>query len=344
MASDLRATERRLPEATRIARVLDIIWRISAAPRYWTRKRLADEFEVSERMITADLEIIRHRLRFDLRNERGSGYYFVALPQLPSVTYSAPEALALVLAAEAGRQNPGIPQADLSSAIARLVSVIPAELRLMVRRFADNGQAGGDDLVQARAHTHRQRMLALCSEAALARRSLVIVYSAASRGGEETRRRVDPYAVFPYNRSWQLVGYCHLREALRMFKIDRIQAATPLTDAFAPAADFDLGAFLNGGWGVMRGLDAPVEDVTLRFSPRAAAWIADEAWHPSQRLERASDGSLIFRVTIQQTPEFQRWVLHYGREVEALEPESLRAWLRDEALATLAVLDHTAPC
>jgi predicted DNA-binding transcriptional regulator YafY len=331
---DLASDDRRLPEATRIARVLDIIWRISAAPRYWTRKRLAEEFEVSERMITADLEIIRHRLRFELRSERGSGYYFVAVPQLPSVTYSVPEALALVLAAEAGRQNPGIPQGDLASAIARLASVIPSELRVMVQRFADSAPPGDA------AYTHRQRMLALCSQAALTRRALEIDYSAASRGGEETRRTVDPYAVFPYNRSWQLVGYCHLRHAQRMFKIDRIQSATPLATTFAPPLDFDIVAFLNGGWGVMRGLDLPVEQVELRFSPTAAAWVADEAWHPSQRLARDPDGSLLFQVTIQQTPEFQRWVLQYGREVDVLGPASLRRWLRDELLAALAALDH----
>ena len=332
----LGSQERRLPEVTRIARVLDIIWRVSAAPRYWTRKRLAEEFEVSERMITADLEIIRHRLRFDLRSERGAGYYFVAVPQLPSVSYSVPEALALVLAAEAGRQTPGIPQGDLSSAIARLASIIPAELRVMVQRFANGAPVGDAD----NTYTHRQRMLALCSQAVLSRRSLDLVYSAASRDGEETCRRVDPYAVFPYNRSWQLVGYCHLREAQRMFKIDRIQSATPLSTAFAPAADFDLVAFLNGGWGVMRGLDLPVEDIVLRFSPRAAAWIADEAWHPSQRLKREPDGALTFRVAIQQTPEFQRWVLQYGREVEVCAPESLRGWLRAETLATLALLER----
>ena len=109
---------------------------------------------------------------------------------------------------------------------------------------------------------------------------------------------------------------------------------------FAPPPDFDLVTFLNGGWGVMRGLDLPVEQIELRFSPTAAAWVADEAWHPSQRLSREPDGSLLFRVTIQQTPEFQRWVLQYGLEVDVLGPESLRSWLRDELLATLAVRDR----
>lgn len=324
---------RRLPETTRVARILDIIWRVSAAPRQWTRQRLAEAFEVSERMITEDLQIIRNRLRFDVRSERGQGYYFVSVPQLPSVTYSVPEALALILAAVAGRQNPGIPQGDLASAIARLASVIPEELRAVVQRHADGADGARDP------YAHRRRMVAACGQGALTRRALDIVYSAASRGGAETRRRVDPWAVFPYDRSWLMVGYCHLRQERRVFKLDRIKSVALLDASFEPPPNFDLQSFLAGGWGIMRGLDSPVEDVTLRFSPTAARWIVDEEWHPSQRLEHGADGTMTFRVTIQITPEFQRWVLRFGRDVEVIGPASLRDWLRDEARAMLARLD-----
>ena len=321
----------RLPETSRIGRVLEIIWRINQAPRYWTRKRLADTFEVSERMITADLDLIRNALHFEVKSERGRGYYFASSSRLPSVSYSVPEALALVLAAEAGRQNPGIPQQDLSSAVARLTSVIPAELRLMVERLMTETSAG--------PHTHRQRMLSICSQSLLMSRQLEIVYAAASSGGEETCRRVEPYGVLPYNRSWQLFGYCQLREAPRWFKVDRIRHAIMLPATFKPRDDVDMEDYLAGGWGIMRGVDAPVEEVVLRFSRTATPWVADETWHPTQRLEPAADGGLIFRVTIRVTPEFQRWVLQYGREVETLAPVSLRDWLRNEAVGMVAALD-----
>ena len=66
----------RLPETTRVSRILEIIWNITRAPRQWTRKRLAEQFDVSERMITNDLAIIEHGLRFELGNDRGKGYFF----------------------------------------------------------------------------------------------------------------------------------------------------------------------------------------------------------------------------------------------------------------------------
>ena len=85
----------KLPETLRPARVLDIIWQIQAAPRQWTRHKLADHFEVSERTITDDLAMIRNGLKFELVSERGVGYSFAAdAPRLPAVAYEPQEALA----------------------------------------------------------------------------------------------------------------------------------------------------------------------------------------------------------------------------------------------------------
>jgi predicted DNA-binding transcriptional regulator YafY len=243
------------------------------------------------------------------------------------VSYSIPEALALILAAQVGRQFAGIPQHDLSSAVARLSSVIPDELRSMVTRVASGAQTEHD--------SHREWTLAECSRAIAAQQSVDIVYAAASRAGEETSRRVDPYAVFPYVRSWHVVGYCHLREDVRIFKVDRIKSVRQTEHSYSPRDDFDLAAFLSSGWGIIRGLDVTVDDVVLVFKPPSSRWVAEERWHSTQRVERRSDGSIVFRVRIQVTPEFQRWVFRYGRDVEVVAPEHLRKWVIDEAQAVI---------
>lgn len=325
----------RLPETTRIARVLDLVWHINAAPRHWTRKRLAERFEVSERSITSDLEIIKHRLHFDLQLERGKGYYFATVPQLPSVSYSINEALALILAARAARQFPGVPQQDLSLAITRLSSIIPTELRAMVDLVANDGLGESDP--------HREEMLSRCMQAIAAGRSIELVYAAASANSQETRRTIDPYAVFAYDRSWQVVGYCHLRDDVRVFKVDRIRTASATGASFRRATDFDLETFLGAGWGLMRGLDLPVEEVILHFRPPASQWVIEERWHDSQQVSVLDDGRVEFRVTIQVTPEFQRWVFRYGRDVLVVAPTSLRDWMAAEAQAILDPRSTAAP-
>jgi predicted DNA-binding transcriptional regulator YafY len=317
----------KLPETTRVSRILEIIWNITRAPRQLTRRQLAERFQVSERTITNDLAIIEHGLRFELGNERGKGYYFKSVPQLPAVTYSLSEALALVLAAQSGRRMGGIPHADLSSAIARLSSVFPPEMRSLVERL-DAGESGA-------SYQHREAMLAVCSQAVSQMRAVELVYAAASRNGVESSRRVDAYAVVPYVKSWHLIGYCHLRQDMRTFKLDRIREITELDVSFTPRDDFDLEEYLAAGWGLMRGMSEPAERVELLFDPNAGRWVAEEVWHSSQHLEWLDDGRLRFRVHIQITPEFQRWVFRYGSHVHVVTPESLRAWVREEAQALL---------
>lgn len=77
----------RMEETRRITRLLDLIWRIDAHPGRWSRAALAQHYEVSERQITKDLQILRHGLCMALIHERGA-YRFTA-PPWPVVRTSA---------------------------------------------------------------------------------------------------------------------------------------------------------------------------------------------------------------------------------------------------------------
>lgn len=323
-----RRGEPRAPETQRAKRILEIISKISAAPRQWTRRGLAETYEVSERQITKDLEVIRHGLLLELERQPGGGYYFKTLPRLPAVSYSLSEALAVFLAAQAGRRMPGIPHEELSAAVARLRSIMPAELRPLL-------QDETVTLPPAPRNRHRERMLEVLTRAIAARKCVDLVYHPASRPGDRSRRRVDPYAIVPNAHSWHLIAWCHLRYAVRIFKIDRVERIEVTDVGFTPDPEFDLNEFLTAGWGVTRGTDQPVEEVELRFTPRAGRWVAEEQWHPTQQTEWLPDGSLQFRVTVPVTEEFSRWVLHYGVDCQVLAPTHLQQWLADQSRVLL---------
>ncbi len=315
----------RLPELQRTSRVLQIIQQINRQPRHWTRRALADFHEVSERQITKDLEIIRHGLRLDLQRAPGGGYYFQSLPTLPALAYSLPEALAIFLAAQAGRQMPGIPREDLSAAISRLTAIMPPELRPLLGAI--------DALPAAPADPHREAVLETLGQAIAARLRVDLAYTTASRDGVRTERKVDPYAVVPHGSSWYLIGWCHLRGGVRLFKIDRIERLELTSEHYTPDPTFDLAEFMTAGWGVTRGTQQPAEDVELLFSSVAGRWVAEERWHPSQTCAWLPDGRLQFRVRVPVTEEFARWVLRYGADCEVVRPAHLRDWLAAQARA-----------
>lgn len=49
--------------------------------------------------------------------------------------------------------------------------------------------------------------------------------------GEQERRRVDPLRIESADEDWYLRGWCHLREAVRTFRLDRMSGLTGTTEA-----------------------------------------------------------------------------------------------------------------
>jgi proteasome accessory factor B len=61
------------------------------------------------------------------------------------------------------------------------------------------------------------------------------------RAADVTHRRVDPYGLALRRGVWTLVGYCHLRGALRVFHVHRIRSLT-VNELKPKSADFQVPA------------------------------------------------------------------------------------------------------
>jgi predicted DNA-binding transcriptional regulator YafY len=311
-------------ETKRISRILELIQIIAARPGRFHRRDLAARFEISERMIQKDLDVIRNGLKLAL-GRSAQGYLFDELPRLPAVGFSFAEAVSLLLAVEAGRRNTGIGTADLEAAVGRLKGLFPPEFARHVRRLSTPSAMG-----KPVSGEHRARMLALLQRAVLETRKVRIGYSTSSRGGEETVRIVHPYHILSYVRSWHLVAYCELRGKVLTFKVDRIRKAEPLNDRFEVPYDFSLDEHIGNGWGVMSGQGAEASDVELLFEPEAGRWVSEERWHKSQAAEVLPDGSVRFLLHLPVTPDFVSWILYYGPRVEVIAPKELRERVAEE--------------
>lgn len=62
---------------------------------------------------------------------------------------------------------------------------------------------------------------------------------------EETKRTIDPYGLAQHKKKRYVVGYCHLRQDMRVFRLDGIHAARILDKTFKLPAGFDAVAYLN---------------------------------------------------------------------------------------------------
>lgn len=311
----------RIEETRRTARILDIIQHIAVAPNRWTRKAMAAKYEVSERQIQKDFEIIRNRLNLDLRHGE-DGYFLKSMPKLPTVSYSFSEALSLLLAARTARIFPGVDSVELTSAIARLESLFPSEalplLNEAVKRMPD--LASSDRLTGT---------LNVLSRAFAEKRQVRITYRTASRADARSVRTVDPYSIVPYMRVWQLVAYCHNRNEIVEFNIGRIEKAELLDSLYEVPADFTLEDFFSGIWGVYRSRENPVEDIVLEFEQDSARWMAEWLWRKDQSIGHPGNGRVRLDLHISVSPDFISWLMSFGRHVKVIKP----AGLRDELAA-----------
>jgi predicted DNA-binding transcriptional regulator YafY len=152
-------------------------------------------------------------------------------------------------------------------------------------------------------------------------------YYTASRD-KTSRREVDPYRLWYADGALYLIGYCHLRQEVRMFAVDRIRALTLTNHPCQMPLGFDLDAYVRDALVVMRG--QPIE-VELLFDRPTTAWVQDRQWHPSQQISRQEDGCLSLTIQVSDTRELVGWVLHFGSGVQIIRPESFRNKVREEA-------------
>ncbi|MDF5980138.1 YafY family protein [Pseudomonas aeruginosa] len=150
---------------------------------------------------------------------RHGGYRLVAGFKLPPLMFSAEETLAVSLGLLAVRSlGLGESELALESAQAKLSRVMPVALR---RRLVALRETASLDLARARAGTS-VAALATLAEAAQVRARVEFRYR--DPQGAETLRQLDPYGLAYRNGCWYVSGFCHLRQALRSFRLDRLDA------------------------------------------------------------------------------------------------------------------------
>jgi predicted DNA-binding transcriptional regulator YafY len=165
------------------------------------------------------------------------------------------------------------------------------------------------------------------NEAVVKRRFVEIVYFTMSRK-RETERKVAPYKVWYFDGTFYLIGFCQLRQDVRLFAVDRIRKLELTEETFEMPDEFDGERFMQSSFGVFRG--APTS-VKIRFDADVAGYIEEKTWHATQTLDPQADGSVVLSMQVAGIDEVKFWVMSWGSKATVLEPQSLRDAVCSEA-------------
>lgn len=307
------------------ARLMNIWINLANNPNGYTARELARKFEVNERTIYRDFTTLGADLKVpvydDNRRWKLDQKYF-----LPPIRFTLPEALNIFLTSRlmlgySHRYDPNV-----AATFSKLISVLPGPLAEQVRKTMNWMQKLPKD-------EKYLGFLATAAEAWVTHRRLKIVYQ--NLISEKAAERViEPYYIEPAaaGHSSYVLAYCHLKKALRMFKVDRIQSAELTADSYVIPADFDANEYFGSSWGIV--VEGEVKTIKLKIdSTKMQRLMSETVWHPSQSFEKQKDGSIIMTINVTETQELFSWILGWGDKVKVLEPEGLRRKIVDTAKA-----------
>jgi proteasome accessory factor BC len=186
--------------------------------------------------------------------------------------------------------------------------------------MAMTASAGGRDL--------SQRLSKI--ETAISRRKTIEFTYYTMERDETEKRKVDPYHLVFRSGQFYLIGLSHEREAVRVFRLSRIQGkvgyASKAEHDFNPPEDFDrrdYGQRADWQLGEIRG-------TASIFVRDRIAWLIERDFgaygelRPARKADGAPGKGSVFETPYASPRELIAWVLRWRQNAQVLGPEELR--------------------
>jgi predicted DNA-binding transcriptional regulator YafY len=244
-----------------------------------TGGQLAARLGVTERAARRYIAILREA-DIPVESIRGpyGGYRVGRGIRLPPLIFTATEALGLVMAVLDGSHAAADADDPVGAALGKIIRVLPESVGRQAAAMRRHASAAPDrGAVRPRTQT-----TSVLVDAIAARRRVSIGYRTES--GRQWAEEVDPWAVVVRHGRWYLLCHSQRADAVRAYRIDRIQSVAGGGEQFRGPGDLDyvdlLEQHLGAGWEFETrvAFDAPCDEVARYVRP------------PMGRLNRTDDG------------------------------------------------------
>ena len=197
-------------------------------------EEIAARLEVDVRTVRRYALILRERgIPVEMKRGRHGGYSLPAGYRQP-LALTKEEALALTYGLLGGGQQAlGLDERDAARTLRKVTRVLPSATRDLIGALdgavtfatpqSPNATGAAPECLDLLVHAIQDAPSPASS-------------SIARRRASAASATVDPYQVVYRAGRWYLVGYCHLRADLRVFRLDHIQHARALDETFTPQA------------------------------------------------------------------------------------------------------------
>jgi proteasome accessory factor C len=305
----------------RLQRIYKLHQAVSSRRHPVSCQTLQDDLECSRATVNRIIQEMRLYFNAPIEYDRSHNGYHYALAdretfELPGLWFSETELYALLTTQQLlAHVQPGLLDTQLKPVKERIEQI------LAVRHLGSEEISTRVRILRMTGRNVALECFQTVAGALLQRNGLHISYH--GRGNDETsQREISPQRLIHYRDNWYLDAWCHTRNALRSFAVERIIAAKALPQRCRDVPEKQLDAHYASSYGIFAG--KPKHTAVLRFTPERARWVADEQWHPQQQSLVLEDGSYELRIPYADQRELIMDILKHGANVEVISPKSLR--------------------
>ncbi len=293
-----------------------------------TARQLAEEVEIHIRSVYRYIDALcMSGVPIISETGRDGGYYIPDGFKLEPLFFDMEEQKSLLHAAQFARDS-GYPLEEaLNRAIAKIKRYARAD---QYERLLESEKGLG--VIHPPAASEKRSTLEKL-EKAMGDRQRIELHYHADYEGHPTVRQFDPYGIVNWKDKWYAVGYCHLRNDIRHFRVDRI-AAIRLTDArydrpedFSPRESM-LSSLLPGA---TSGGDDEWVTVRIEGLPQALDDLCSH-WLFAHALVDRTVSEAIFRIDEHHLyVHAPYYLLSYGGKIRVMHPPELRECMAEIA-------------
>ena len=309
-------------------RVLTILELLQARPSL-SGADLAARLEVDRRTVRRYITMLQD-LGIPIEATRGAlgGYRIRPGFKLPPLMLADDEALAITLSLIAARRQGSAAGAlAIEGALAKIESVLPDGLRARLQAV----QAVVTFSTTPSAPQPNGEMIMCISSAAQQQQRVLLRYQSRD---QETVRSFDPYGLVYHWDRWYTVGWCHLREDVRVFRLDRMRAVISEEATFTRPPDFDSLAYVLDSlatapwsWSVEVLLETTLEDAQQRIPPGNA-------------IIKPAEGGVLVQLGVDRLDWMARTLMLMECPFVVRQPPELRDALRQLAAEAAALAER----
>ncbi|CAM3944510.1 MULTISPECIES: helix-turn-helix transcriptional regulator [Pseudoalteromonas] len=200
-----------------------------------TASDLAARLDVSERTIYRDIQHLQSS-GVPVAGEAGVGYLITEY-DLPPMMFTLEELQALLLGSNmvSAWTDPQL-AANAQAAITKINAVLPEKLKQQVDELPY--------IVPSFSHDKSQQQTTLLLRQAIANKTC-IEFHYIDVNQQSTHRIAEPLGLVYWGAKWTLIAYCQLRTDYREFRLDRIQAITPVCKVFVTHPQKNLAHYIE---------------------------------------------------------------------------------------------------